>query len=264
MSQSAAIAIPAAADGYEFQKPHNAKPRRRRDCCKSTFFIIFAVVLICAVPAVTRSLIYLQPSLPAVAVISSDVTVKNVSANSLATVKNVSSANSLVTASWDVSFSITNPNDDAFLYHRFVAYAAAADDGVRIANVTLRPFRQAGRGAVTLSASFPSLNFVVDDDCAATNRTILKPCGPVPLMLEVEASAVYERRMTWPRKGNVVEVVCDPTEVTFRPNVTRLELGPSSCRADGEWRRLVVKCWAVFRTYIFFVVVCVVILGCVH
>ncbi|CAL1367355.1 unnamed protein product [Linum trigynum] len=261
MSQSIAITI---ADGYKIQQPHNGKSQpRRRSCCKSTFFIIFAVALICAVPAVTSFLIYLQPSLPTVAMTSSAVTVKNISANSLATVKNVS-AGSLLTAAWEVSFSITNANDDGFLYHRLIAYAAAADDGVRIANVTLPPFRQAGRSAATLSASFPSLNFVVDDDCGAANRTILKPCGPVPLRLELEAAAVYERRMTWPRKGNVVEVACDPTEVTFRPNDTRMELGPSSCRADGEWRRLVVKCWAVFRTYIFFVVVCVVILGCVH
>ncbi|CAI0544049.1 unnamed protein product [Linum tenue] len=247
-SSSTATAIPIpAADGYKIHKPYNAKAQAR-DCCNCIFFLIFALALACAVPAVTRALIYLQPGLPAVAVISSAVTVRNVS-------------DSLITASWDVTFTLSNPNDRGFFYERLVAYAAGcggAASARRIANVTLPPFRQAGRAAATLSASFPSLKFVVND-CAA-NRTILRPCAPAPLSLQVEPAAVYER-WTWPWKGDVVVAECDVKEVAFRPRVTKLELGPASCRSDGRWRRLEVKCRSVFWNYVYVAGMCLAILA---
>ncbi|CAN1171190.1 hypothetical protein LINPERPRIM_LOCUS7844 [Linum perenne] len=235
----------STAAGYEILKPYNAKAQAK-DCCNFIFFILLLISLIAAVPAVTTLLIYLQPSLPTFAVNSSSVTVVNVSS-------------SLITSQWNLTFSVTNPNGDALSYNHLFAYAVSGAHG-RLSNTTLTPFRQPGHGTTaSLSASFPSLQFVTDD-CTA-NTTIVAPCSPVQLSFEMEVAAVYDGKWTWPDRGNLVKVECDVANVVFMPNSTTTEVGPAACRSDARWRRLEDKCGKIFWDYVYVATMCLGILA---
>ncbi|CAN1247589.1 hypothetical protein LINPERPRIM_LOCUS6394 [Linum perenne] len=234
-----------ASGVYKILKPYNALAKARDFCTFITFFIFLALI-VGAVPAVTRLLIYLQPSLPTAAIQSSSITLLNVSS-------------SKITARWDITFSITNPNSQGFFYERVVIYAANRG-GVRLASFTIPTFRQPGSGTTAnLSASFPSLELVVND--CTRNGTVVRECGGVELRVEVEAAAVYER-WTWPEKGNLVDIECDVLKVVFLPGKKKMELGAAAgCMSDGEWRRLEDKCRTIFWNYVYVAAMCVGILA---
>ncbi|CAN0916904.1 hypothetical protein LINGRAHAP2_LOCUS29971 [Linum grandiflorum] len=240
----------AAADDNEIQKPYNAKAQTR-DCCNFILFITFLVFITGAVPAVTTVLIYLQPSLPIFAVNSSTVSIVRVSS-------------SQITARWDLKLTVTNPKDNAaagFSYDRLVVYAVGGGAHNRLANFSIpTPFRQPGRGnTASLSASFPSIKFAVDD--CTNNATVFRQCAPVQLSVELEAAAVYEGPLSWPDKSNSVKVECNVADVTFKPNSPTTSVGPAACRSDGRWRRLADKCRDIFWKYVYVVAMCFCILA---
>ncbi|XP_077234428.1 NDR1/HIN1-like protein 10 [Tasmannia lanceolata] len=218
-AQPSATAYPYPAQAPYYINYQTYPPQQR-----NTFFrrlLISAIALFIIIGGITFIIwLVLRPRLPDFSISSASVSPLN------------TSSSSQLTANWDLTFSVRNPNKKMNIYYdRIVASVVYGQDVLSV--TTLQPFYQAKRNLTTVRARMVVDSFYVGDK-VMRNIAAERSLGAVNFNFRLVAWVRF-RSGAWRTRRHLMRVFCEDVKIAYS-NATALGTlfgtGPRQCDVD--------------------------------
>ncbi|GLU19123.1 hypothetical protein SLE2022_353890 [Rubroshorea leprosula] len=195
------------------------------DCLKILLFIFFLILLISIVPCATFAVIRLQPTLPVFTLESSLLSFTNTSISKVNT----------ITANWNLTFTVENPNNHRIVYDQITA--SAFHEKECLANAAIAAFELPGKNKTTFLTGFSVMRWRWGSrNCSRVNNET--QCEGLKVVLRAKAS--FEG-WTWPTRRDNMTAEC----------TAAFDSG-WECNVSGKWKDIKGMSLKVFWGYIFF------------